>query len=235
MSAGKSIYPGRFGRIFQAILLSLTIHVLLFGFGYFILDRGKAIDREIPEKLAVRFAAPHKVLLSTPEQRSRDINETGQNDLFSEPSTDIDRIPDHLPAEPSKGIEGIRGDLSEKPPTGIDETGNNEPASNDAADFTGSVLRPWEIDVPPALSVPGNMGDEKDDTPLLDALPLVASVYLNEFGTPFLILYNPMPNNEALRRLNRFFASSTFFPAMVQNQPVPSVLNLPLSVKGLTP
>lgn len=220
MDVGKSKNPGWFSGIVKALLISLTIHVLLFAFGFLILNRRIASDRELPMALAVQLSAQQEVLLSVPEQESQGINETGQTDFSVEPSTSIDEIRDNLSVDTS---------------TSTDEIHSNKPLSNDAADFTESFLQPWEIDVPPTLSVPGTIGVEKDFTPLLDALPLIASIYLNELGLPFLIIYDPIPNNEALRRLNTFFTSSTFSPALVQNRPVPSVLNLPLSVKGLTP
>jgi len=204
MGIGKSINPGWFRRNIQALIISLTLHVLLYGIGYLILDRKNVIESELPVPLAIRFAAPQEVLPSVPEQDSQDFIETSQTEF----STEV--------------------------PVSIDEEQVNKQISKDAADFAESVLQPWEIDVPPALTVPGIIGVEKDFSPLLDALPLVASIYLSELGRPFLILYDPMPNNEALRRLNTFFASSTFSPAMVQNQPVPSLLHLPLSVKGLS-
>lgn len=220
MTFGNSIESGRFKRFFLAILISIFIHFLILSFGYIILMHRDFSDKEIPEPLSVQLTIIKEEINSSSELSPHDSNEPKiikPYALQPLPDTDIDKE-----------------NITEESPPHINEKQESGQTLNDAADYSEIIVPPWEIDVPPFLSIPGTIGVEKDTTPLLDALPLIASIYLDETGTPFLILYDPMPDNEALQRLNRFFTSSVFSPAMVQNEPVPSLLNLPLSVKGLS-
>ena len=132
--------------------------------------------------------------------------------------------PSPVPAEPapSRRVPDSPGDEA--------SGGENPFAGAEAPE--APVVPPWEVDVPPALTAPGSIGDEEDFSSLIDSLPLTASVYLDETGRPFLVLYEPMPKGDAVRRLNGFIATSSFSPAMVGDRPVPSVLALPLAVKG---
>lgn len=195
----------------SAILLSLILHSLLFT-GASILYVGNSRAGEIqPLPLAVRIS-PQQGL---PPARSR------------EPV-----------AEPVPGVESEAGAESAQNLPISDPPGENthrkEPSSRrDAAGI--DPVPAWKIDVPPVMTESGTLGADPDIIALLDALPVTAAVYLNSDGNPYLVLYNPDPPEEVRSLLNRFFTSARFSPAMAGDLYVPSVLLLPLEIKGLEP
>jgi len=199
----------KFVRIVYAILLSVTVHIQVFVFGDFILNRNhnKEIESSLPVKVFLRL----------------------EKDIFNT-DTREEEVKELVAKEPS--IQPVnRSDMNEESVSGDNA---KEHPSNEGPDNNLTIVPPWEIDVPPKLVTPGDIGSGMDNSPLIDALPLIASIYLDESGSPFLIIYDPMPNDEALRRLNAFFSTSLFSPALVANQAVPSVLDIPLSIKGFS-
>jgi len=199
----------KFVRIVCAVLFSVLIHIQFFVLGDFILNRkaGQETESRLPVKV---FLIPEKDAL----------NASSVAEVAKEPEV----------KDLTSGSE-IKSDINQE---SVVENYVKEIPANEAGNYSETVVPPWEIDVPPKLLTPGDIGTGMDNTPLLDALPLIASIYLDEAGSPFLIIYDPMPNQKALRRLNKFFSTSVFSAAMVENRSVPSVLNLPLSIKGFS-